>query len=74
MKTMKKHIQDELKKQSKIEQNRETIKPTAINETLIQEYKIGYNRENAIFDDFSPTWELTHLSLSFKSKSNLNIC
>ena len=35
MKTMKKHIQDELKKKSKIEKDQETVKPTVINDFLL---------------------------------------
>ena len=69
---MKKHIQDELKKKSKIEKDQETVKPTVINDFLIQEYLTTYNRENKIFDDRRQIWELTHLSLSFKSKLALN--
>ena len=45
------------------------MRPTVINDTLIREYMIEYNRENKIFDDDDrQIWELTHLSLSFKSK------
>ena len=69
---MKKHIQDELKKKSKIEKDQETVKPTVINDSLISEYLYTYNKENKIFDDRRQIWELTHLSLSFKSKSSLN--
>ena len=61
-------IQKKLKQQKKIEQNAETIKPTAINESIIQDYLVSYNKENKIFDDDRPTWEMTHLALSFKSK------
>ena len=68
MKTMQKHIQEELKKKSKIEKDQETVKPTVINNFLIQDYLTTYNRENKIFDDRREIWELTHLSLSFKSK------
>ena len=68
-KELKLDIQKKLKEQKKIEQNAETIKPTAINEALINEYLISYNKENKIFDDDRPTWEMTHLALSFKSKS-----
>ena len=66
---MKKHIQDQLKTKQKIEKNKETVRPTVINDPLIAEYMIEYNRENKIFDDDDrEIWELTHLSLSFKSK------
>ena len=36
--------------------------------TSLREYLINYNRENRIFEkDDVPIWELTHLSLSYKS-------
>ena len=66
---MKQHIQDTLKKKLKIEKDKETVKPTVINDALISTYMIEYNRENKIFDDDDrQVWELTHLSLSYKSK------
>lgn len=35
---------------------------------------VEYNRENKIFDDDDrEIWELTHLSLSFKSKSAVGV-
>ena len=41
-----------------------------INDDLIIQYMKQYNRENKIFDDDDRRiWDLTHLSLSFKSKS-----
>ena len=64
------HIRDELKRKSKIERDQETVKPTSINDGLIQEYLHQYNKENKIFDDRSHIWELKHLSLSFRSKSH----
>ena len=43
-----------------------------INDQLIHEYMVEYNRENKIFDDDDrQIWELTHLSLSFKSMFQL---
>ena len=66
---MKPHIQAQLKTKQKIEKDKETVRPTVINDELIQEYMIQYNRENKIFDDDErQIWELAHLSLSFKSK------
>ena len=67
---MQSDIRDILKKKQKIDQNKESVKPTVINDVLIREYLIQYNKENSIFDDDEkPIWELTHLSLSYKSKS-----
>lgn len=38
---------------------------------MIRSYMQEYNRENKIFDDDErEIWQLTHLSLSFKSKFN----
>lgn len=66
---MQSDIRDILKKKQKIDQNKESVKPTVINDVLIREYLIQYNKENSIFDDDDkPIWELTHLSLSYKSK------
>jgi hypothetical protein len=65
---MKPHIQKSLKDKQKIEKDKETVRPTVINDQLISEYMVEYNRENKIFDDDDRRiWELTHLSLSFKS-------
>ena len=66
---MKAHIQQQLKTKQKIEKDKETVRPTVINDQLILDYMVDYNRENKIFDDDDrQIWELTHLSLSFKSK------
>ena len=41
---------------------------------MIRQYMQEYNRENKIFDDDDrEIWQLTHLSLSFKSKFNDDI-
>ena len=69
---LKKHIQEELKRKSKIEKDQETVKPTVINDNLITEYLYTHNKENQIFDCNSEIWELTHLQLSFKSKAQLS--
>lgn len=68
LKPMKQHIQTKLKTKQKIERDKETVRPTVINDVLIQQYMVEYNRENKIFDDDErQIWELTHLSLSFKN-------
>ena len=64
---MKQGIQNHFKTKQKIE--KETVRPTVINDMLIEAYMGEYNIENKIFDDENrQIWELTHLSLSFKSK------
>jgi hypothetical protein len=41
---------------------------------LYREYLITHNKENRIFDnDDMPLWDLTHLSLSYKSRILINI-
>lgn len=63
-------MQKELKLKQLVERDKETVKPTVINDKLIRDYLITYNRENMIFDeDDKPIWDLSHLALSFKSKS-----
>ena len=69
---MKLNIQNHFKTKLKIE--KETVRPTVINDVLIEAYMREYNIENKVFDDEGrEIWELTHLSLSFKSKFRLNI-
>jgi hypothetical protein len=66
---MEKHVKDRLKTQSKIERDAESVKPTVINDDLIEHYMVTYNKENKIFDrPDMKIWDLTHLSLSYKSK------
>ncbi len=66
---MQPHIQGAFKSKQKIEKDKETVRPTVINDTLISAYMVEYNRENKIFDDDDrEVWELTHLALSFRSK------
>ena len=71
-------ITKRLKGKAKIEKETETVKPTVINDKLIRyllyyqttfrEYLVTFNKENRIFDnDDMPLWQLTHLSLSYKS-------
>lgn len=63
---MEKHIQETLKSKSKIEKDLESVKPTVINDKLIQRYIVQYNKENQIYDqDDMKIWDLTHLSLSY---------
>ena len=67
---MKAEIQNQFKNKQKIEKDKETVRPTVINDDLIRQYMVEYNRENKIFDDDErEIWQLTHLSLSFKSLS-----
>jgi hypothetical protein len=68
---MEKHVKDRLKTKSKIEKEVETVKPTVINDDLIESYMVSYNKENKIFDrPDMRIWDLTHLALSYKSKSD----
>ncbi len=56
-----------LKSKAKIE-GKESVKPTVINNMLIRDYIIGYNKDNRIFDeDDIPLWDLEHLSLSYSN-------
>jgi len=65
---MRPQVQNELKNKQLVEKEKETVKPTVINDRIIKEYLLTYNRENKIFDeDEKPIWELEHLSLSFKN-------
>lgn len=66
---MQQHVRENLKFKTKIERDAETVKPTVINDKLIEDYLVTYNRENKIFDQQNMRiWDLTHLSISFKSK------
>ena len=50
------------------EKDKETVQPTVINDDLIKNYQLSYNRENKIFEkDKEPIWNLTHLALSYKN-------
>ena len=65
---MKSHVRDRLKTKSKIEREAETVKPTVINDMLIENYMVTDNKENKIFDKPDMRiWDLTHLALSYKS-------
>jgi hypothetical protein len=66
---MNTEISKRLKGKAKTEKEKETVKPTVINDVLIKQYFIQYNKENHIYDkDDLPLWELEHLALSYKSK------
>jgi hypothetical protein len=70
---MQAHVREQLKTKSKIERDVETVKPTVINDKLIENYLVTYNKENKIFDQQDMRiWDLTHLSLSYKSKKRLD--
>ena len=59
-----------LKKKAKTEKDKETVKPTVINDDLIREYLVTYNKEAQprIFEqDNTSLWDLGHLSLSYKN-------
>ena len=65
---MNTEISKRLKAKAKIEDDKETVKPTVINDVLIRRYIIQYNKENNIFDkNNEPIWHLSHLSLSYKN-------
>lgn len=67
---MQSHVRDQLKFKTKIERDAETVKPTVINDKLIEDYLVTYNKENKIFDQqHMRIWDLTHLSISFKSNT-----
>ena len=61
-------ISRRLKAKAKTEDDKESVKPTVINDILIRKYIVQYNKENKIFDkNNEPIWHLTHLSLSYKN-------
>ena len=65
---MNSNITDKLKLKAKTEKEKETVKPTVINDVLIKQYILEFNRENEIYDkQDEPLWELEHLSLSYKN-------
>ena len=66
---MNAEISKRLKGKAKTEKERETVKPTVINDVLIKQYFIQFNKENHIYDkNDEPLWNLEHLALSYKSK------
>jgi len=65
---MKPFVRDRLITKSKIERDADTVKPTVINDSLIEHYLVTYNKENKIFDKPNMRiWDLSHLSLSYKN-------
>ena len=67
-KPMNPDISKKLKARAKIEKEKESVKPTVINDTLIRGYLVQYNKENKIFEhNDEPLWNLTHLALSYKN-------
>jgi len=65
---MKSYVKDRLKVKSKIERDAETVKPTVINDRLMEHYMVNFNREAKIFDrPDMRIWELTHMELSYKN-------
>ena len=43
-------ISKKLKQKAQIEKEKDTVKPSVINDSMIRKYIIQYNRENQIFD------------------------
>ena len=65
---MNTQISNRLKATAKIEKEKESVKPTVINDKLIKGYLIQYNKENKIFEkNDEPLWNLKHLALSYKN-------
>lgn len=61
-------ISKNLKSKAKIEKEKDSVKPTIINDTHIKQYLLEYNRDNQIYDkNDMPIWDLTHLALSYKN-------
>ena len=57
-----------MKLKAKTEKNKETVKPTVINDDHIRSFAEQYNRENEIYDKTNePIWNLKYLSLSYKN-------
>lgn len=67
-KVINQEISKRLKATAKIEKEKQSVKPTVINDTLIRGYLVEYNKQNKIFEkNDDPLWNLTHLALSFKN-------
>ena len=66
-------ISKRLKSTAKIEKEKESVKPTVINDKLIRGYLVQYNKENKIFEkNDEPLWNLTHLAMSYKNIIEIN--
>ena len=48
---MNQDISKKLKTKAKTEKEKETVKPTVINDSLIRDYLVIFNKENRIFDN-----------------------
>jgi len=67
-KAMNPEISKRLKSTAKIEKEKESVRPTVINDVLIKGYLTQYNKENKIFEkNDDPLWNLKHLALSYKN-------
>lgn len=67
-KEMPQEISRHLKSKAKTEKEKEVVKPTVINDSLMRQYLIQHNKDNKIFDrNDDPLWNLEHLSLSYKN-------
>jgi len=65
---MNAEISKRLKQTAKIEKEKESVKPTVINDKLVRGYLVQYNKENKIFEkNEDPLWNLEHLALSYKN-------
>ena len=67
-KAMNNEISKRLKATAKIEKEKESVKPTVINDQQIRGYLMQYNKENKIFEkNDDALWNLKHLALSYKN-------
>ena len=61
-------ISNHLKSKAKTEKEKEVVKPTVINDSLMRNYLIQDHKERKIYDkNDMPIWNLEHLSLSYKN-------
>jgi hypothetical protein len=57
-----KEVQQIINHKSRVENDKQSVTPTVINDSLIKQYVKQHNRDNKIFDkDDMPLWDLTHL-------------
>jgi hypothetical protein len=63
-----KEVQQLINYKSRVENDKQSVTPTVICDSLIKQYVKQHNKDNKIFDrDDMPLWELTHLELSYKN-------